>query len=91
MTPGVATKLSVIQKLSGWKLDKVYSFVSHGATVSDWKACIESRFGGRSLKRMSQLPLRTGERVSYEASEAHKQQVRSVASELAQRLRKERE
>ena len=46
---------------------------------------------GRSLKRMSLLYLRTGERVSYEASEEHKQQVTSVISELAQGLREESE
>ena len=46
---------------------------------------------GRSLKRMSLLYLRTGERVSYEASEEHKHQVNSVISELAQRLREESE
>ena len=44
---------------------------------------------GRSLKRMSLLYLRTGERVSYEASEEHKRQVTSVISELSQRLREE--
>ena len=51
---------------------------------------LEQRYG-RSLKRMSLLYLRTGERVSYEASAAHKQQVHSVISELAQGLREERE
>ena len=51
---------------------------------------LEQRYG-QSLKRMSLLYLRTGERVSYEASEAHKQQVNSVISELAQRLREESE
>ena len=51
---------------------------------------LEQRYG-RSLKRMSLLHLRTGERVSYEASAAHKQQVTAVISELAQRLREESE
>ena len=51
---------------------------------------LEQRYG-RSLKRMSLLYLRTGERVSYEASEEHKQQVNSVISELALRLREESE
>ena len=51
---------------------------------------LEQRYG-RSLKRMSLLYLRTGKRVSYEASEAHKQQVNLVISELAQRLLEESE
>ena len=38
---------------------------------------------------LSLLFLRTGDRVSYEASEAHKQQVQTVIGELAQRLREE--
>ena len=46
---------------------------------------------GRSLKRMTLLFLRTGERVTYETSEAHKQQVKAIISDLAQRLREERE
>ena len=41
---------------------------------------------GRSLKRMSLLYLRTGERVSYQVSKASRQQVESVVSEMAQRL-----
>ncbi|MEM9092017.1 MAG: hypothetical protein AAGC93_25190 [Cyanobacteria bacterium P01_F01_bin.53] len=45
----------------------------------------------KSLKRMSLLYLRTGERASYEASEDHKRQVLSVVSELAQRLQEEGE
>lgn len=44
---------------------------------------------GRSLRKLSLLFLRTGERISYEASEEHKQQVQAVISELAQRLREE--
>lgn len=51
---------------------------------------LEQRYG-RSLKRMSLLYLRTGERVSYEVSEKHKYQVNAVISELAQRLREEHE
>lgn len=46
---------------------------------------LEQRYG-RSLQRMSLLSLRTGERVSYAVSGANKQQVKSVISELAQRL-----
>ncbi len=51
---------------------------------------LEQRYG-QSLKRMSLLYLRTGKRVSYEASEEHKQQVTVVISELAQGLREEHE
>ncbi|MEL6353546.1 MAG: PD-(D/E)XK nuclease family protein [Cyanobacteria bacterium J06627_28] len=45
----------------------------------------------RSLKRMTLLFLRTGERVTYEATDDHRQQVQSVINELAQRLRGENE
>ncbi|MEM9944885.1 MAG: hypothetical protein AAF810_02345 [Cyanobacteria bacterium P01_D01_bin.36] len=38
---------------------------------------------------MTLLFLRTGDRVSYEANEAHKQQVQAVIGELTQRLREE--
>ena len=43
----------------------------------------------RSLKRMTLLFLRTGERVTYEATDEHRQQVQAVVCELAQRLREE--
>ena len=46
---------------------------------------------GRSLKRMTLLFLRTGERVTYEATDAHRQQVQVVIDELAQRLLEEDE
>ena len=51
---------------------------------------LEQRYR-RSLKKLSLLFLRTGERISYEATEEHKQQVTSVIGELAQRLREEQE
>ena len=40
----------------------------------------------RSLKRMTLLFLRTGERVTYEATDKHREQVQVVVDELAQRL-----
>lgn len=40
----------------------------------------------RSLKRMTLLFLRTGERVTYEATDEHRQRVQEVIGELAQRL-----
>ena len=40
---------------------------------------------------MTLLFLRTGERVTYEATDAHREQVQEVASELAQRLLEEDE
>ena len=51
---------------------------------------LEQRYR-RSLKKMTLLYLRTGDRISYEANEAHKQQVEAVINELAQRLREEQE
>ena len=51
---------------------------------------LEQRYG-RSLQKMTLLFLRTGDRASYEATEAHKQQVQAVVGELAQRLREEDE
>ena len=51
---------------------------------------LEQRYG-RSLRKMTLLFLRTGDRISYEANEAHKQQVQAVIGELAQRLRGETE
>jgi len=51
---------------------------------------LEQRYG-RSLQRMTLLFLRTGDRISYEANESHKQQVQAVISELAKRLREEGE
>ena len=51
---------------------------------------LEQRYG-RSLQKMTLLFLRTGERISFEANEAHKQQVQAVISGLAQRLREEGE
>lgn len=51
---------------------------------------LEQRYG-QALKRMSLLYLRTGERVSYDASEVHKEHVSSVISELSQRLLEESE
>lgn len=46
---------------------------------------------GRSLRRMTLLYLRTGERVTYEATSEHRQQVIEVIDELAQQLREEAE
>ena len=46
---------------------------------------------GRSLKRMTLLFLRTGERVIYEATDEHRQQIQVVVCELARRLREENE
>ena len=51
---------------------------------------LEQRYG-RSLKRMTLLFLRTGERVTYEATDEHRQQVQRVVVELARRLREENE
>ena len=44
---------------------------------------------GRSLKKMTLLYLRTGERLTYEATDEHRVQVQGVVAELAQRLREE--
>ncbi|MEO0646796.1 MAG: PD-(D/E)XK nuclease family protein [Cyanobacteria bacterium J06650_10] len=41
---------------------------------------------GRLLKRMTLLFLRTGERVTYEATDEHREQVQGVVAELAQQL-----
>ncbi|EDX82697.1 hypothetical protein S7335_999 [Synechococcus sp. PCC 7335] len=49
---------------------------------------LEQRYG-QSLKQMTLLFLRTGDRVSYEATEVHKQQVQTVIGELARGLREE--
>ena len=46
---------------------------------------------GRSLRRMTLLYLRTGERVTYEASPVNKQHVITVIDDLAQRLLAETE
>ena len=51
---------------------------------------LEQRYG-RSLQKMTLLFLRTGDRISYEATEDHRQHVQSVTGELAQRLREESE
>ena len=51
---------------------------------------LEQRYG-RSLKRLTLLHLRKGDRISYEASEAHKRQTQGVISKLARRLREEDE
>lgn len=51
---------------------------------------LEQRYE-RSLQKMTLLFLRTGDRISYEVNETHKQQVQAVVSELAQRLREENE
>jgi putative RecB family exonuclease len=45
----------------------------------------------QNLKRLSLIFLRTGERVDFEVSIAHREQVRSLISELALRLREDRE
>ena len=47
---------------------------------------LEQRYR-QSLKRLSLLYLRTGEKISFEASACHKQQVEATISELAWRLR----
>ena len=46
---------------------------------------LEQRYG-RSLRQMSLLYLRTGDRITYEVSEANKQQVKTVITALAKRL-----
>ncbi|MEO0377933.1 MAG: PD-(D/E)XK nuclease family protein [Cyanobacteria bacterium P01_A01_bin.17] len=46
---------------------------------------------GRSLRRMTLLFLRSGERVTYKATSDHRQQVIKVIGELAQQLREEGE
>jgi putative RecB family exonuclease len=45
----------------------------------------------QSLKRLSLIFLRTGERIDFEVTEAHREQVRSLISELALRLREDQE
>lgn len=50
---------------------------------------LEQRYQ-RSLKRLSLLYLRTGEKISFEATPAHREQVESVVSDLAVELRRDR-
>jgi putative RecB family exonuclease len=51
---------------------------------------LEQRYR-QSLKRLSLLYLRAGEKVSFDASAEHKQQVEATISELALQLRTDRE
>lgn len=50
---------------------------------------LEQRYQ-RSLKRLSLLYLRTGEKISFAATPAHRQQVEGVISDLAVELRRDR-
>jgi putative RecB family exonuclease len=50
---------------------------------------LEQRYQ-RSLKRLSLLYLRTGEKISFDASPAHRERVKSVISDLAVELRRDR-
>lgn len=50
---------------------------------------LEQRYQ-KSLKRMSLLYLRTGEKISFTATPAHRQQVEAVIGELALELRQDR-
>ena len=50
-----------------------------------YSLALEQRYG-RSLERMSLLYLRTGDRVTYEVTAAHKQRVEAVISDIALRL-----
>jgi putative RecB family exonuclease len=49
---------------------------------------LEQRYQ-RQLKRMSLLYLRTGEKISFEATPEHRQRVQEVISELAVELRQD--